>query len=314
MEYRYTCKWCGKQFDSNQASRGGVTLYSSYCSKRCEIAAERERQRKEEEWRRKRDERRQRKDEIMKQGGLSAKLLAIGEILKWSAIIIGIIGLLCYFLYLNRSINASNSSIHSNERNIETIQETVKKQLSVNDNVDENGIEVDENQNTGVEPLEVKEPEPEQFDSQFDVVNEGQTDSFTSAQDITDETAVTDIVIEDVDAKTEREDYSKQKVYDIVDEVPIFPGGDQALLEYISENLEYPNEAMNSGIQGRVFVQVIVEPDGSISNAKVIRGIGYGCDEEAVRVVESLPTFDAGKKKGKAVRVSYTIPVAFELP
>ena len=109
------------------------------------------------------------------------------------------------------------------------------------------------------------------------------------------------------------EDYSKQRVFDIVEEMPSFPDGESELLEYIAKNIKYPQMARESGIQGRVFVNFIVEPDGSVSNVKIIRGIGSGCDEEALRVVKSLPKFNPGKQRGKAVRVSYTIPINFKL-
>ena len=114
-------------------------------------------------------------------------------------------------------------------------------------------------------------------------------------------------------AIVEEEDFSDQKIYDIVDEMPVFPGGDHELIRYIADNLDYPKDAMESGIEGRVFVKIIVEPNGSISNAKIIRGLGYGCDEEAVRVVESMPNWKPGRKNGETVRVNMAIPVNFKL-
>ena len=104
------------------------------------------------------------------------------------------------------------------------------------------------------------------------------------------------------------------EVYQIVEQMPEFPSGNQKLMEYISNNIRYPQVAREKGIQGQVFVGFIVEPDGSISNVKVLRGIGSGCNEEAVRVVKSMPKWEPGKQKGQAVRVSYQIPVNFRLP
>ena len=85
------------------------------------------------------------------------------------------------------------------------------------------------------------------------------------------------------------------------------------LEEYFQKNLKYPMMARESDIQGRVFVGFVVEKDGSISNVKVLRGIGGGCDEEAVRVVQSLPKFKPGKQRGNPVRVQYTLPIVFKL-
>ena len=98
-----------------------------------------------------------------------------------------------------------------------------------------------------------------------------------------------------------------------VEENPKFPGGPAKLLEYIQKNLEYPEAARENEIQGRVFVGFIVEEDGSVSNVKILRGIGYGCDEEAIRLVNSLPKFKPGKQRGKPIRVQYTLPIVFKL-
>ena len=94
---------------------------------------------------------------------------------------------------------------------------------------------------------------------------------------------------------------------------PEFPGGMEQLQSFINENLQYPPEAIDAGIEGRVFVNFVVEEDGSITNVKVMRGLVYGCDEEAVRVVSSMPKWTPGKMLGKPVRVSYNLPVKFEL-
>ena len=95
--------------------------------------------------------------------------------------------------------------------------------------------------------------------------------------------------------------------------MPEFPGGSAKLMEYIQKNIKYPMMARESDIQGRVFVNFVVEPDGSISNVAVLRGIGGGCDEEAVRVVNSMPKWKPGKQRGSAVRCAYTVPIIFKL-
>ena len=105
----------------------------------------------------------------------------------------------------------------------------------------------------------------------------------------------------------------KDGVYQIVEEMPQYPGGENALMDYVSKNVVYPKEAQEKGISGRVFVSFIVEKDGSVSNVKVLRGIGGGCDEEAVRVISGLPKWKPGKQDGKPVRVSYQMPINFKL-
>ena len=102
-------------------------------------------------------------------------------------------------------------------------------------------------------------------------------------------------------------------VYQIVEEIPQFPGGEQKLMEHIANNINYPQEARDKGIEGRVFIGMVIEKDGSVSNVKVLRGIGGGCDEEAVRVIKSMPKWKPGMMKGEPVPVSYQIPINFKL-
>ncbi len=102
-------------------------------------------------------------------------------------------------------------------------------------------------------------------------------------------------------------------VYQIVEEMPQFPGGETKLMEYVAKSLTYPQEARDKGIDGRVFIGMVIEKDGSVSNVKVLRGIGGGCDEEAVRVIKSMPKWKPGMMKGEPVPVSYQIPINFKL-
>lgn len=102
-------------------------------------------------------------------------------------------------------------------------------------------------------------------------------------------------------------------IFTIIEEMPDFPGGTQKLSEYLAKNIKYPQLAKECGIQGRVFVNFVVEPDGSVSNVNVMRSLGGGCDEEAMRVVKSMPKWKPGKHRGKPVRVSYILPVNFRL-
>ena len=106
---------------------------------------------------------------------------------------------------------------------------------------------------------------------------------------------------------------SNDTIYDIVDQMPKFPGGEKAMMEFIAKNVEYPQKAKDESIQGRVFIQFVVEKDGSIGEVKLLRGIGGGCDEEGIRVVKSMPKWTPGQQAGKAVRVHYTLPIFFKL-
>ena len=111
----------------------------------------------------------------------------------------------------------------------------------------------------------------------------------------------------------EEEEIVEAEIFKVVEEMPEFPGGAAKMMEYIQKNMKYPMMARESDIQGRVFVNFVVEPDGSISNVTVMRGIGGGCDEEALRVVQSMPNWKPGKQRGSAVRCSFTVPIIFKL-
>lgn len=108
-------------------------------------------------------------------------------------------------------------------------------------------------------------------------------------------------------------DDEQPEVYNVVEVDPEFPGGIEALYKYLAENITYPQQAKDSGIQGRVYVTFVVEKDGSITGAKVLRGIGGGCDEEALRVVNAMPKWTPGKQLGEPVRVQFNLPVVFKL-
>ena len=99
----------------------------------------------------------------------------------------------------------------------------------------------------------------------------------------------------------------------IVERMPEFPGGEDALYDFIAKNLKYPQAAKDSNIQGRVFVQFVVDKDGTIINPKVARDIGGGCGEEALRVVKMMPKWKPGEQYGKKVRVQYVLPVRFSV-
>ena len=116
-----------------------------------------------------------------------------------------------------------------------------------------------------------------------------------------------------VDVVQEEEVVEEPQVFFIVEDMPEFPGGELALRKYIAENVRYPEMAKENDIQGTVYVRFVVDTDGSVKNVEVIRGVDQLLDKEAIRVVQSLPKWKPGKQRGKAVRVSYQLPVYFRL-
>jgi periplasmic protein TonB len=102
-------------------------------------------------------------------------------------------------------------------------------------------------------------------------------------------------------------------IFVAVEQMPEFPGGNRVLFEYLSKNVKYPRLAQEIGIRGTVYVSFVVEPDGSISNVKVLRGIGGGCDEEALRLFSNMPRWQPGMQSGRPVRVSFSASITFRL-
>ena len=132
----------------------------------------------------------------------------------------------------------------------------------------------------------------------------------------------TTIINEDNQARVEvkyvpvqvvEEEPEEQTIFEVVENMPDFPGGQAALMQYLAKNIKYPTIAQENGTQGRVIIQFVVERDGSISDVHVARGVDPYLDKEAVRVVKSMPKWLPGKQNGKAVRVKFTVPVMFRL-
>lgn len=105
----------------------------------------------------------------------------------------------------------------------------------------------------------------------------------------------------------------ENKIFTTVEQMPMYPGGDGALLGYFRDNIHYPTVAAENGVQGRVVVGFVVERDGSITDVKILRGVDPSLDREAMRVVKSMPKWTPGKQNGSAVRVKYQVPVSFRL-
>ena len=171
--------------------------------------------------------------------------------------------------------------------------------------LDEEMVEITKQEEQKPQPVE----QPQQT-TQLEIVDD---DVETEDLNINAEVEQNEVIEEYVAPEVVEEEVVEQEIFQIVEEMPAFPGGEAKLMEYVGKNIKYPQIARETGIQGRVFIGFVVEPDGSVSNVKLLRGIGGGCDEEAMRVVKSMPKWKPGKQRGKAVRVSYQIPVFFKL-
>jgi len=111
----------------------------------------------------------------------------------------------------------------------------------------------------------------------------------------------------------EEEDIGEEPIFVVVESMPTFPDGMNNLMRYLSDNIKYPSQAREMGIQGKVFLSFVVEKDGSVTDVTLLRGIGGGCDEEAIRVVKNMPKWIPGKQRNIPVRVRFNLPVNFRL-
>ena len=112
---------------------------------------------------------------------------------------------------------------------------------------------------------------------------------------------------------TEEEEEEEEQIFMIVEHMPEFPGGDLALRKHIAENVKYPEIAKENGLSGKVFVQFVINQRGEVENVKIARGVDPALDKEAIRVVQGLPKWKPGSQRGKPVKVSYTVPINFQL-
>lgn len=113
--------------------------------------------------------------------------------------------------------------------------------------------------------------------------------------------------------EVEEEEVEEQQIFQVVEEMPEFPGGMAECMKFLGKNIKYPTISQENGVQGRVIVQFVVNRDGSIVDPVVVRGVDPYLDKEALRVISSMPKWKPGKQRGKAVRVKYTVPVTFRL-
>lgn len=189
-----------------------------------------------------------------------------------------------------------------------TEKEVTKYEVADMDFQFEEEIEI---QQTSQETTPPPPPPPVQ---EVEVLNVVEDDVETETIEINteDDKDVEVIIQAPVEVKEEEED--EEVVFVVVETMPEFPGGQQALFKYLSENVKYPAIAQENGIQGRVICQFVVNKDGKIVDVEVVRSGGDpSLDKEAIRVIKSMPPWKPGKQRGKAVRVKYTVPVNFRL-
>lgn len=175
---------------------------------------------------------------------------------------------------------------------------------SVNDDFEEM-TEIPPTEQPPPPPPKIQQPEIIEVPDEEEIEDEIEVDLDV---EITEDTEIEEAIFEDP-----AEEEIADEVFTIVENPPVPAGGINGFNRYILQNLKYPKPARRMGVEGKVFVQFVVQKDGTVSHVKVIRGIGAGCDEEAIRVIQKSPKWTPGRQRGHAVRVRMVIPLTFKL-
>lgn len=208
--------------------------------------------------------------------------------------------IVCYAAFEHTSKNLSTSSLGD---------------LSVSDVTEE---EIDATQQEELPPeVEQQEPEqePEQVIEELVIVENTEQDTKININTEADEKTktVVKVVETSISNVVPEDEYIEPISFAIVEEKPSFPGGDEALLKFIRDNTVYPPTAKDLGIQGRVYIQFVIDKNGHVTNIQVARSVDPYLDKEALRVVALIPNWSPGKQRGKAVPVTYLVPINFKL-
>lgn len=182
---------------------------------------------------------------------------------------------------------------------------TDAKDLAQNNNMIEEIMEVPPTEQPPPPPPKIQQPQIIEVPDEEEIEDEIKVEFDV---EVTEDTKVEEIVIAPVE---EKEDVDQ--IFLVVEETATPKGGMSAFYKYVGDKMKYPAQARRMGIEGKVFVEFVINRDGSITDVKAIKGIGAGCDEEAVRVVQSAPPWNPGKQRGKPVRQRYVVPITFKL-
>ncbi|HOK38652.1 MAG TPA: energy transducer TonB [Bacteroidales bacterium] len=168
-------------------------------------------------------------------------------------------------------------------------------------------------QETPPEQPKPEQPEPEAVIEELIVVDDDKVVENLNIDTEADEKTKTNINIVQTTFNVETEEEVEPISFAVVEEKPTFPGGEAELLKFIAENTKYPEIAKENGIQGRVFVQFVIDKNGNVTNVTIARGVDPYLDAEAIRVVKMLPKWTPGKQRGKPVPVTFVVPINFKL-
>ena len=288
----YRCNWCGREFDFIKST--AKKRRDMYCSGKCEAEAEKS----EIENKKLRQE---------SGGNGSGGDGCSPAMIKWSAIVIIVLAI----IGMCKGGDEEEKQDEKATLRTEQVAKTGKQETQAVRKSTKKVKPVAENVQTEEIPQAASEEVPVLSSTNEEQATAQQTSEEQVAEDLIEKQVEKqpEEVVEEIPENTTAE----ETVFDMVEQMPEFPGGNVKLKRYLERHLQYPKVAQKNATQGRVTVQFVVNTDGSISDAKVVRGIDPSCDEEALRLINSMPRWTPGQSGGKNVRVRYTIPVIFKL-
>ncbi len=278
-----TCKWCGRSYDTSKSS----SRYSyAYCSLRCEIQGEKATNNSEERYQR--------------------------NCIKYFVIPLIIFGVIISIFgdHDEKSDNKKKSAKTERTKNAATASN--KSDVTYN-SVAESDIEkINESllDKTNKE-AKLSVTEEEQLELQEPVSTTDDTEAALNESSQSENDTQTEPSVTDENENTSESSVVDNKVYSVVEQMPNFPGGEEALMKFINEHIKYPQSALEQGTQGTIMLRFVVTGTGDIGEVQILKGLDPDCDDEAKRVVKSLPKFNPGMQRGRPVSVWYTIPVRF---
>ena len=278
-----TCKWCGRSYDPDK-SRSHYSY--AYCSLRCEIQGEKATNNSEERYQR--------------------------NCIKYFVIPLIIFGVIISIFgdHDEKSDNKKKSAKTERTKNAAT---TNNESDATYNSAAESDIEkINESLlDKTNEEAKLSATEEEQLELQEPVSTTDDTEAALNESSQSENDTQTESFVTDENENTSESSVVDNKVYSVVEQMPNFPGGEAALLEYISANLKYPQSALEQGTQGTVMLRFVVTGTGGIGEVQILKGLDPDCDDEAKRVVKSLPKFNPGMQQGRPVSVWYPTPVRF---
>lgn len=278
-----TCKWCGRSYDTSKSS----SRYSyAYCSLRCEIQGEKATNNSEA-----RSDRRFMNYFVI-------PLIIFG-------VIISIFG-----DHDEKSDNKKKSAKTERTKNAAT---TNNESDATYNSAAESDIEkINESLlDKTNEEAKLSATEEEQLELQEPVSTTDDTEAALNESSQSGNDAKTESSVTDENENTSESSVVDNKVYSVVEQMPNFPGGEEALMKFINEHIKYPQSALEQGTQGTVMLRFVVTGTGDVGEIQILKGLNEDCDNEAKRVVKSLPKFNPGMQQGRPVSVWYTTPVRF---